>query len=49
MVLVGPLRGLFNTVALSGRQWGVALGLSLVPVGAYEVWKLVRRGMAGGA
>ena len=42
-VLVGPLQSLFNTTTLSAVQWAVALAFSLVPLTAYEIWKLVLR------
>lgn len=42
-VMLEPLRDLFGNVALTGQQWAYALGLSLVPLIAYEMWKLVRR------
>jgi len=42
-VLVPPVRGLFGNGSLTGAEWAVALGLALVPVTAYEAWKVVRR------
>jgi Ca2+-transporting ATPase len=38
-VLVGPLQGVFGTAWLSGRQWGIAIGCSLIPFAAFETWK----------
>lgn len=38
-VLVGPLRTMFGTAALSGRQWGIAIACSLIPFAAFETWK----------
>jgi Ca2+-transporting ATPase len=42
-VLWAPLRELFKNVPLTGAEWAVALGMSLVPFLAYEAWKFVRR------
>ncbi len=42
-VLVGPLRGVFGTELLSGRQWGIAVACSLIPLAAYEAWKALGR------
>jgi len=44
-VLVPPVRTLFGNGSLTGAEWAVALGLALVPVTAYEVWKVVYRRM----
>ena len=42
-VLLPALQGICHTVGLTAGQWGVALGLCVIPFAAYEVWKLVRR------
>jgi len=41
-VLVGPLRGVFGTAWLTGQQWAVAVGCSLIPFAAFEAYKAVR-------
>jgi Ca2+-transporting ATPase len=43
VVLVPPLRPIAGTTGLSAVQWGWALVLSIVPLVAFEVWKLARR------
>jgi Ca2+-transporting ATPase len=43
-VVVGPLREVFSTAALSGGQWAVAIGCSLIPFAAFEVYKAVSAG-----
>jgi Ca2+-transporting ATPase len=43
VVLIPPVARVCGNTALGGREWLAALGLSLVPVAAYETWKLVRR------
>jgi Ca2+-transporting ATPase len=43
VVMVEPVSVLFKNVWLSPAEWGYALALSLVPVTAYEVWKVMRR------
>jgi Ca2+-transporting ATPase len=40
-VVVGPLREVFSTAALSGGQWAAAIGCSLIPFAAFEVYKAV--------
>jgi Ca2+-transporting ATPase len=40
-VVVGPLREVFSTAALSGGQWAVAIGCSLIPFAAFEVYKAI--------
>jgi Ca2+-transporting ATPase len=45
VVVVPPLRTLFGTDWLDASHWLIALGLSLIPVIAYETWKIVRRRM----
>ncbi len=47
VVLVPPLQPIAGTTALSAHQWGIALALSGVPLVAYEMWKLAKRGLAG--
>jgi len=42
-ILVPPLAALFGNTPLTLRQWGIALGFSLVPSTAYEIWKAIRR------
>jgi Ca2+-transporting ATPase len=42
-VAVPPLRTLFGNDPLSLAQWCIAIGLSLIPVTAYECWKVVYR------
>jgi Ca2+-transporting ATPase len=44
-VLVPPVRVLFGNGSLTGAEWAVALGLSVIPVAAYEAWKVVRQGV----
>ena len=39
VVVVGPLSALFQTVPLSGIQWLLVVGLSLVPLVAVELEK----------
>lgn len=39
VVVVGPLSALFQTVSLSGMQWLLVVGLSLVPLVAVELEK----------
>jgi Ca2+-transporting ATPase len=43
LVALPPLRPLFETVPLSGTEWGIVLGLALAPVTIVEVAKLLRR------
>jgi Ca2+-transporting ATPase len=43
IVSVPALAGVFRVASLSGRDWGIALGLSLVPVVLNELVKLARR------
>ena len=43
IISVPALAGVFRVVALSGRDWGLAVALSLVPVALNELVKLVRR------
>jgi P-type Ca2+ transporter type 2C len=43
VVSVPALAGLFRVTSLSGRDWGIAIGLSLIPVVLNELVKLVRR------
>ena len=43
VVAFEPLRQLFKTQALSGTQWLIALGFSLIPFAAFEAFKAVRR------
>lgn len=40
-VLLAPLRSVFGTVALNGEQWAIAAALSLVPLAALEIYKLL--------
>ena len=40
-VVVGPLREVFNTAWLTGAQWAVAIGCSLIPFVAFEAYKAV--------
>jgi len=42
-VLVPPLAALFGNTPLTLRQWGIAIGFSLIPSTAYEIWKAIRR------
>jgi Ca2+-transporting ATPase len=42
-VAVPPLQALFQNGPLTLQQWGLALGLSLIPVTAYECWKIAHR------
>ncbi|MCJ7544505.1 MAG: calcium-translocating P-type ATPase, PMCA-type [Phycisphaerae bacterium] len=41
-VLGSPLRGVFGTAWLTGQQWAVAVGCSLIPFAAFEAYKAVR-------
>ncbi len=41
-VLVGPLRDVFGTAWLTGGQWAMAIGCSLIPFVAFEAYKAVR-------
>ena len=43
VVLVPPLRVIFNNTPLSAAEWGYALALACVPFALYETWKGVRR------
>jgi hypothetical protein len=43
LVSLPPLRMLFATAPLSAEDWGLVLGLSLLPVTLVEVSKLIRR------
>ena len=47
-VFLAPVRSLVGNAALTGREWGVALLLSLIPFVAVEAWILVRRLTARG-
>lgn len=40
-ITLAPMRDLFGTVALSGKQWGIVLILSFVPIILSEVYKLL--------
>ncbi len=42
-VLVPTLQPIFATTSMTAAQWAVALGFSLVPFTAYEIWKIIRR------
>ena len=42
LVSLSPLRAIFETAPLSAADWGIVLGLSLVPVSLVEVAKLMR-------
>ena len=43
VIMYVPLNGMFHTVPMSGMQWGMAAGLSLLPLLIVELQK-----MAGG-
>lgn len=45
-VLVPALHPIFRTHALSGTEWAIVLGLSLLPVPLTELWKGMRRATA---
>lgn len=42
VVMLTPLSGIFGLVALTGAQWGMVIGLSLVPLVVCEIVKLFR-------
>ncbi|MCX5672991.1 MAG: cation-translocating P-type ATPase [Planctomycetota bacterium] len=42
-VVLPPVRAIFSTAPLTLAQWGIALGFSLIPFTAYEIWKAIRR------
>ena len=44
VLLIPPLRAVFQVCALSGAQWLCVLGLSLTPMVVCEAEKAVRRG-----
>jgi len=44
-ILVSPLAGIFGNVPLTYTEWAIVMALSLAPVSAYEVWKVVYRRM----
>jgi Ca2+-transporting ATPase len=46
--IVPPLQEIFNTHFMSGREWAVVLGLSIIPATAEEItkWSLRRREVA---
>jgi len=44
-----PLRQVCGNATLTATQWGIALGLCLIPFVAYETWKVVQRALRGKA
>ena len=45
VLLIPPLMGIFNVCALTGTEWAVVLGLSLLPLAVCEIEKAIRRAM----
>ena len=43
VLLIPPLMGIFNVCALTGTEWAVVLGLSLLPLAVCEIEKAIRR------
>jgi len=41
--IVTPLHSVCGNAPLTANQWGIALGLCLIPFAAYETWKVMRR------
>jgi P-type Ca2+ transporter type 2C len=40
-IFVPPLHAIFRTHMMTGTEWGIVLGLSVLPVPLFEFWKLV--------
>jgi Ca2+-transporting ATPase len=40
-LFVPPLHGIFRTHLMTGTEWAVVLGLAVLPVPLFELWKLV--------
>lgn len=43
LVSVGPLATLFSVTSLTFLQWGIVVGLSVIPLVMNELWKWLRR------
>ncbi len=43
VLLIPPLMGIFNVCALTGTEWAVVLGLSVLPLAVCEIEKAIRR------